>query len=792
MSRTASSPLLVCARGLEIVPAHALPPEVRALVGRDGGRYAIFSPRARTAPVLIDAEAAELMEGFRSPQTISKAIISHSQRHDRDPHEVLRERLPLIRRFLAKRFLVVADGNATGPPASTALAPGDRIDDLEIARLLQRTEETEVYQIRTSDGRAAALKLQCGEVPPVGHELEHEERVLRHLDGDPAPRLLRVGEDHGRAYLLLEWCPGADAETAAQEWRRRRGAAGRRRLLRVCRNLADAYGGLHARGIVHGDVHARNVRIDRDDRIRLIDFGLARFSGGREEGDRRSERGGVPLFLEPEAASRLLDGESPPPPTPRGEQYALAALLYQLSTGLPYLDFDLELRAMWRQIVSAPPIAFAERGVAPWPDVEAALARALAKEPAERFPTLAELADRLAAAGVPAPRRRTPTRGATTDPVRQLPDRLLTRVSAEASPDPRGEEPAPRSSLFLGAAGVAYVLFRLALLRRDPSLLSRAHSWLDGAASATEGAEAVLDSPPDPEAGRIDDTSPFHCASGIHALSAMIASAGDRPRRHATAVEAWLTANRLPARTPDLVTGGAGSLLAAALLTESWLESSPADLARVTEVGSRIRRHLWGSPAQEPVVGETLGQIGIAHGWAGVLYATLRWSAVTATAAPTETEKRLVELAELAQPAGRGLIWPWELPATESGRPGFMAGWCSGSAGYVLLFALAADFFPRADFAELALGAGWNAWESSQREGSLCCGLAGRAFAMLRLHRLTGDAVWVDRARDLARIALREGRFDEALPNSLFKGRLGLELLAAELEQPGLARFPLF
>ena len=61
---------------------------------------------------------------------------------------------------------------------------------------------------------------------------------------------------------------------------------------------------------------------------------------------------------------------------------------------------------------------------------------------------------------------------------------------------------------------------------------------------------------------------------------------------------------------------------------------------------------------------------------------------------------------------------------------------------------------------------------------------------MLQLHRLTADVVWLERARDLARIAAREGRFDSTVPHSLYKGYLGLELLAAELEQPELARFP--
>ena len=62
-----------------------------------------------------------------------------------------------------------------------------------------------------------------------------------------------------------------------------------------------------------------------------------------------------------------------------GEQYSLAALLYLLITSDHYLDFRLERDEMVRQVVTEPPLPFAKRGIAPWPDVEAILGRALAE-----------------------------------------------------------------------------------------------------------------------------------------------------------------------------------------------------------------------------------------------------------------------------------------------------------------------------------------------------------------------------------------------------------------------------
>jgi serine/threonine-protein kinase len=570
--------------------------------------------------------------------------------------------------------------------------------------------------------------------------------------------------------------------------------------VRICRQIARAFGWIHQHGIVHGDVHPGNVLVDRQDRVRLIDFGLAQFTAGAGPAESGIERGGVTLFLEPELARCLLADEPLPPATPAGEQYAVAALMYQLLTGFPYLDFSLERQALLRQIVSAPPVSFQDRGLVPWPQVEALLARALAKEPARRFPSLGALAERLATVSLPPAQRYSAARD---DDLKQLPDPVFDQTSLDGLRLSNGLEPPLSASLFFGAAGIAYAIYRVAFLRQQPELLAGADTWLDRAESTCDPAAAPPDPFPgaDPKPGhgadRMDPASPFHATSGVHAVRAMVASAGNRPAQHAKAVEAWLAATRRPSfnskpPSPDLATGRAGSLLAAALLTEAWLPSSPIELAQVTELGNRIHDELWSSLAEEPIVSETLGQIGMAHGWAGLLYASLRWRETTASDLPTETERRLHELAGLAQPAGRGLIWPWELPWRECNQPDFMAGWCAGSAGYALLFALANDCFPRAHFADVALGAGWNAWESSQREGSLCCGLAGRACAMLRLHQMTGDAVWLDRAHDLAQLAAAEGRFDQTLPHSLYKGRLGLELLAVELEHPLRGRFPFF
>ena len=72
------------------------------------------------------------------------------------------------------------------------------------------------------------------------------------------------------------------------------------------------------------------------------------------------------------------------------------------------------------------------------------------------------------------------------------------------------------------------------------------------------------------------------------------------------------------------------------------------------------------------------------------------------------------------------------------------------------------------------------------------CGAAGRAYAMLDLYRHTGDGLWVDRARGLADRAATLIREWSMHRDSLYKGEIGVALLAADLDEPARSCMPLF
>lgn len=109
--------------------------------------------------------------------------------------------------------------------------------------------------------------------------------------------------------------------------------------------------------------------------------------------------------------------------------------------------------------------------------------------------------------------------------------------------------------------------------------------------------------------------------------------------------------------------------------------------------------------------------------------------------------------------------------------------------------ALAHEVFREERYLKLAEKAAWYTWEHSDRFPNLCCGLAGRAFALLRYYRYTGESEWLVRAQQLARLALSS--FNNELEwngrtLSLFRGALGPALLAIELKHPERAVMPVF
>lgn len=799
---------LVLPPSLRRVPVADLAPETRERLGGEPGDVALTDPGSRTPSRLVSAETAVLLERFREPATLAQAVLAFGRERGLDPERVLEEAYPLFRRLAEDGFLVPAGGPEARGSGAT-LRRGDRFAGFEVVTLCQATEDSEVVQARGPDG-FVALKVEKvrGSSGPA-QSLDFEAAVLGRLDGEVAPRLLARGVEEGggtgRRWLALEWLPGADAGTAARELRAlpplfgpgSRG--GRPALHRLGLSLLRAYARLHERGVLHGDVHPGNVLVAPDGSLRLVDFGAAALSAPGEVPG-RSPRGGVAYYYEPECAASMLGRGVPLPPSPAGEQYSVAALLYSLLAGVHYRDFPLTREGLLGEIVSGAPRRFEEAGLDPWPEAELILARALAKAPEARYPSVAGLA--LAWEGIaPGPGGAAPASSAALrrSALAPLVERALARLAPGGEAFALEAPPAPAASVMFGAAGASLALLHMAKAREDGDLLSLADHWLAKAGrraalpGAWESAERGL------PADLVEEGSPFHGAAGLDLAAAHLARALGEPELEAAATGRFLRrAGRFGRggwKSSDLTLGAAGALLAASDLLPGSPPSVRPELERVgRELLDLVRSGGQGGGPVE--AGDGLRALGMAHGWAGRLYAALRWCRASGERLPPECEERLFELAALAEPWGRGLRWP--RLAADGTDLGSLAGWCKGSAGFYFLWDEALRRFPEGvenPFARLREGAAWNAWEGRDEGADLCCGIAGRSYALLSLFRRTGEVAWRERAHALAeraaRAASRPERGGDAA-DALFKGALGVAVLGVDLEAPESAAFPFF
>lgn len=793
---------LVIPAGTALVPVDQLSDELRHQIRASEGDYAVTRANSRALARVIDGDAAKLLEEFRHPSSVVQAVIRYCGATQQNPEATLDAAFPMLEQLVQARFLVPADSHEA-QRIHALLETGTYFAGNEVLECLQVMEDTDLYRVKTAQGELAALKLMRSPANPETVPMfDREAFILKHLDASVTPALLGAGIDGELRYLLLSWCPGSDCASVAA---RLRFSSDHAALLRLSVAILDAYAHLHAQNVIHSDVHPRNILVDGDCLVKIVDFGIARITGVENE-FQGGQRGGVGYFFEPEYANAVRSDHQPPNSSIYGEQYALAGLLYFLITGKHYVDFSLEKHEMLRQIAEEAPLQFGLQGIQPWPAVEEVLVRALAKDPSERFPSVAALAKALSSAGQP------PAVAISPDPAPTSPSaaletlpRFLKRLGEGAPLLQSGLAVAPRTSVTYGSAGVACALHRIACARRDPKILALADLWGERAArdARTDGAWYC----PDIEitAELVGRVSPYHTESGLHFIKALIAHSMGDVMTQQNAVDSFITAvSHTPCDCLDLTLGLSGILLTVSQLLAALRSNSFVNIGALRDLGSTTLARIWQQLDSYPPIAEChqIRYSGIAHGWAGMLYATLCWCRASRTDPPPNVGERLSQLASLAHHSGRQARWSWSVVQEASDVPGaYMGGWCNGSAGQVYLWLTAYSVLREDQYFMLAEKAAWHAAETDSRNGSLCCGFSGQAYALLALHRHSRDRAWLHRAHVLAERAaiayrnLPPGRNFDAIslrPDSLYKGELGVAVLAADLECPDGAAFPAF
>jgi Protein kinase domain len=316
----------------------------------------------------------------------------------------------------------------------TTHQPGSKIAGYRIESLIGRGGMAVVY--RAEDlrlGRKVALKLlspQLADSEEFRQRFIRESRLAAALDHPNIIPIYEAGESDGQLFIAMRYVVGSDlkARLAEQGGRLPVGLT-----LRLFGQIADALDAAHRAGLVHRDVKPGNILITtrewrehaQRDHVYLTDFGLTK---------RTSELSGALTgtgqflgtvdYVSPEQ----IQGK---PVGPGTDIYALGCVLYECLTGQLPFRRDEDAARLWAHLVESPPPVTAIRPELP-AAVNAVVARAMAKEPADRYVSADGLLLGLEQAlGVP------PTGSPTTG--RPLADGRQSTVVSEPAPAAAGE-----------------------------------------------------------------------------------------------------------------------------------------------------------------------------------------------------------------------------------------------------------------------------------------------------------------------------------------------------------------
>ena len=279
------------------------------------------------------------------------------------------------------------------------LTPGTRIDDrYEIVAMLGSGGMGHVYRARRLHlGDEVAIKVMQAtheSAPELRERFLRESRACAQLRHPNIVSLLDFGFDAGRQpYMVMELLSGPSLREEIQLEAPMTAA----RVASILRAVAAALQLAHDRGITHRDLKPANIvahRYESGDRVyKVIDFGLAAMKAANDE--TRLTDPAMFLGTLAYAAPEQMRGDAI---TPATDIYALAVIAYEMLTGA--LPFDATNRVtLINQMLTASPIrpALHRNGLSE--AIDAAVMRALAKDPAERWATVQEFTAALEEAG---------------------------------------------------------------------------------------------------------------------------------------------------------------------------------------------------------------------------------------------------------------------------------------------------------------------------------------------------------------------------------------------------------
>ena len=276
----------------------------------------------------------------------------------------------------------------------TPLSPGKTLSHYRIIEQLGQGGQATAYKAEdTRLNRLVVVKTLLPELAAsqtARRRFEREAKLASVLDHPNICSIFDIGESEGWFYIVMPFIPGRTLKQVV---------AGQplelRSALSIAIQIADALVAAHARGIIHRDIKPSNIIVNDQGQVKVLDFGLAKMLGGDEvyDPDKSMTELGVPYgtmgYGSPEqAAGERVDH--------RTDVFSLGVLLYEMVTGHQPFTGRHRIEIL-HAVINAEPDPICDDCPTSPDHLQAIIDHALAKNPKDRFSTMADMFEELKA-----------------------------------------------------------------------------------------------------------------------------------------------------------------------------------------------------------------------------------------------------------------------------------------------------------------------------------------------------------------------------------------------------------
>ena len=268
-----------------------------------------------------------------------------------------------------------------------ALQVGDRLDHYQVEALAAESGMARIYRAKDlRDGRLVGIKVPHFEVeadPLLFDRFKREEEIGKRLDH---PGVMKAFENEGRSrvYMVMEWIDGRLLRRVLNGEKK----PSTERAVHLTIKICEALDYIHTHGVVHRDLKPENIMVNSKDRIKLIDFGIARSARARRLTFGKLTRTmGTADYISPEQVkSNRADA--------RSDIYSVGVMLYEMLTGEVPFDGPNAFAVINDRLLNDP-IPPRERNPQISPQLQEIVYRALERNPANRYASASEFANDL-------------------------------------------------------------------------------------------------------------------------------------------------------------------------------------------------------------------------------------------------------------------------------------------------------------------------------------------------------------------------------------------------------------